>query len=81
MVHLRAEKIARIAKDIPDVEVIGDESGDLLVLGWGSTYGVITHRRAARPGAGQERLAAHLRYLNPLPDEPRRRARAASTRC
>ncbi len=50
-----------------DIEVYGDERGDLLVLGWGGTYGVITHRGAARPRAGQARVAAHLRYLNPLP--------------
>ena len=39
MTRLRAEKVARIANDIPDLEVVGDPSGDLLVVGWGSTVG------------------------------------------
>ena len=38
---LRAEKVARIANDIPDLQVYGPQSGDLLILGWGSTYGAI----------------------------------------
>ena len=42
MVRLRAEKVARIANDIPDVEVTGDvEDAEALVLGWGSTWGAI----------------------------------------
>ena len=67
MVHLRAEKIQRIANDIPELEVSGDESGGLLVLGWGSTYGAITTavRRARAKGARVSH--AHLRYLNPFP--------------
>ncbi len=67
MVTLRAERIARIANDIPDVEVFGEPEGDLLVLGWGSTYGFI---RSAVQRAQAEGLAvshAHLRYLNPFP--------------
>ncbi len=67
MVHLRAEKVARIADDIPDVEVIGDETGELLVLGWGSTSGSITGavNYARREGLSVSR--AHLRHLNPFP--------------
>jgi 2-oxoglutarate ferredoxin oxidoreductase subunit alpha len=67
MVHLRAEKIERIAQDIPDVVVNGDESGGLLVLGWGSTYGVITTAVQRGRAKGQKVSAAHLRHLNPLP--------------
>ncbi|MEX0682730.1 MAG: 2-oxoacid:acceptor oxidoreductase subunit alpha [Dehalococcoidia bacterium] len=67
MTHLRAEKVARIADDIPDVEVIGDESGELLVLGWGSTYGAnLSAVQRARAG-GASVSCAHLRYLNPMP--------------
>jgi 2-oxoglutarate ferredoxin oxidoreductase subunit alpha len=67
MVHLRAEKVARIADDIPDVEVVGDETGELLVLGWGSTAGSITGavNYARREGLSVSR--AHLRHLNPFP--------------
>ncbi|MEX2246511.1 MAG: 2-oxoacid:acceptor oxidoreductase subunit alpha [Dehalococcoidia bacterium] len=67
MVHLRAEKIARIADDIPEVEVTGDESGGLLVLGWGSTYGVITTAVQRARAQGKRVSAAHVRHLNPLP--------------
>ncbi len=68
MVRLRAQKVAGIAADIPELAV--DDPGgdaDLLVIGWGSTYGPITAgvRRARREGV---RVAqAHLQYLNPLP--------------
>jgi 2-oxoglutarate ferredoxin oxidoreductase subunit alpha len=67
MVLLRAEKVARIAQDIPPVEVFGEPSGELLVLGWGSTEGAITGavNTAHKLGLGVSR--AHLRYLNPFP--------------
>src|SRR5207253_1219859 len=42
MVRLRADKIARIANDIPEAEVFGEREGEVLVIGWGSTYGAIT---------------------------------------
>ncbi|HWO94660.1 MAG TPA: 2-oxoacid:acceptor oxidoreductase subunit alpha [Dehalococcoidia bacterium] len=67
MVHLRAEKVQRIVQDVPDVEVDGDESGELLVLGWGSTYGAITSAVQRARAEGKSVSAAHLRYLNPLP--------------
>jgi 2-oxoglutarate ferredoxin oxidoreductase subunit alpha len=67
MVHLRAEKIQRIAQDIPELEVDGDERGGLLVLGWGSTYGVITTAVQRARAQGKRVSAAHLRYLNPFP--------------
>ena len=67
MVHLRADKIAGIVQDVPGLEVEGDESGDLLVLGWGSTYGVITTAVQRARAQGKKVSSAHLRYLNPLP--------------
>jgi 2-oxoglutarate ferredoxin oxidoreductase subunit alpha len=67
MTHLRSEKIARIANDIPNIEVDGDASGDLLVLGWGSTYGVIKTAVQRARSQGKKVSAAHLRYLNPFP--------------
>ncbi|MFQ5601116.1 MAG: 2-oxoacid:acceptor oxidoreductase subunit alpha [Candidatus Krumholzibacteriia bacterium] len=67
MVHVRAEKVARIADDIPEAEVRGPQSGDLLLLGWGSTQGAITSavRDLDREGITVSQL--HLRHLNPLP--------------
>lgn len=67
MVHLRAEKVARMVQDIPDIEVSGDPEADLLVLGWGSTYGAITSAVQRCQAKGMSVASAHLRYLNPLP--------------
>jgi 2-oxoglutarate ferredoxin oxidoreductase subunit alpha len=68
MTKLRAEKIARIANDIPEIEVYGDEDGgDLLVLGWGSTYGVNRTAVQRARTAGKSVSHAHLRHLNPFP--------------
>ncbi len=66
MVWTRAEKIRLIAHDIPDAEVYGDESGDLLIVGWGSTYGAITHAVKNLRQHGHRVSSMHLRYLNPL---------------
>src|SRR5215213_8870865 len=67
MVRLRAEKIERIAQDIPDVVVEGPQSGELLLLGWGSTYGAITSAAREARGRGKSVASAHLRHLNPFP--------------
>jgi 2-oxoglutarate ferredoxin oxidoreductase subunit alpha len=67
MTDTRAWKVANIANDIPLVEVNDDTDAEILVLGWGSTYGSI--RAAARRVrlAGKKVATAHLRYLNPMP--------------
>lgn len=67
MTQLRAEKVERIADDIPHAEVIGDEEGELLVLGWGSTYGAILSAVGRARASGMSVSCAHLRYLSPLP--------------
>jgi len=67
MVHLRAEKVERVVADIPPLQVEGDESGDLLILGWGSTYGAIKTAVAEKRAEGKSVSHAHLRYLNPFP--------------
>jgi 2-oxoglutarate ferredoxin oxidoreductase subunit alpha len=68
MTRLRFEKIERIADDIPDIEVFGDpEGGDLLVLGWGSTFGVNRTAVQRARTKGKSVSQAHLRYLNPFP--------------
>jgi 2-oxoglutarate ferredoxin oxidoreductase subunit alpha len=66
MVKLRAEKIKNIENDIPDLKVDGESSGELLVLGWGSTYGTIKEAVAKARNAGLKVSQAHLRYINPL---------------
>jgi 2-oxoglutarate ferredoxin oxidoreductase subunit alpha len=67
MIKLRAQKIKNIVKDIPDLKVDGDKKGELLVLGWGGTYGAITEAVLNARKAGNKISQAHLKYLNPLP--------------
>jgi 2-oxoglutarate ferredoxin oxidoreductase subunit alpha len=69
MVKLRAEKVARIVAEIPRVEVNGPESGRLLVVGWGGTYGAIRSAVDEAREAGLEVSSLHLRHLNPLPPD------------
>jgi len=67
MIKLRAQKVKNIAKDIPDLEVNGEQEGDLLLLGWGGTFGAITEAVMNIRKAGYKVSQAHLKYLNPFP--------------
>lgn len=67
MVELRAQKIQRIANDIPDAELLGDDDANLLVIGWGSTYGAIKSAFDNVREQGYRLAYVHLRYLNPFP--------------
>ncbi len=67
MINTRAAKIAGIANDIPLQTVHGDESGDLLVVGWGGTFGHITSAVDTVRKKGGRVSSIQLRYLNPLP--------------
>jgi 2-oxoglutarate ferredoxin oxidoreductase subunit alpha len=67
MVRTRAQKIANIANEIPLLEVNGPAEGDLLVIGWGGTYGSITTAVERAQRKGHKVAQAHLRYLNPMP--------------
>jgi 2-oxoglutarate ferredoxin oxidoreductase subunit alpha len=67
MVRTRAEKVAGIAQDIPEIIPAGDPSGDLLIVAWGSTYGPITMAMNAQREKGHKIGHVHLRHLNPLP--------------
>jgi 2-oxoglutarate ferredoxin oxidoreductase subunit alpha len=67
MQMLRAQKVAGIATDIPDLEVYGPATGDLLILGWGSTYGAIRSAVERLQSRGESIAHAHLRHLNPFP--------------
>jgi 2-oxoglutarate ferredoxin oxidoreductase subunit alpha len=73
MVKLRQEKVDRAVADVPPVEVFGDSSGKVLVLGWGSTYGSITSAVERMRNEGKPVSSAHLRHLNPF--------RAISVKC
>jgi 2-oxoglutarate/2-oxoacid ferredoxin oxidoreductase subunit alpha len=67
MVSLRQEKIERIAHDIPPATVVGPARGDLLVVGWGSTYGPIAAAVDELQRAGRQVAHLHLHHLNPFP--------------
>jgi 2-oxoglutarate ferredoxin oxidoreductase subunit alpha len=68
MVKIRQEKIDKIAFNIPEQKLDnGPATGKLLVLGWGSTYGVIKTAVAELVAAGHSVAHAHLRYLRPFP--------------
>ncbi|MBS0288324.1 MAG: 2-oxoacid:acceptor oxidoreductase subunit alpha [Proteobacteria bacterium] len=66
MVNTRAAKVAQIAKDLPVLEVFGEKKGQVLVIGWGSTYGAIRSAVEALQAKGHAISAIHLRYLNPF---------------
>jgi 2-oxoglutarate ferredoxin oxidoreductase subunit alpha len=67
MVRLRDEKVRNIANDIPPAEVDGPESGDVLIVSWGSTYGAIRSAIRRLRERGEDVSHAHVRHLNPLP--------------
>ncbi|MBK7866996.1 MAG: 2-oxoacid:acceptor oxidoreductase subunit alpha [Ignavibacteriales bacterium] len=67
MVNLRDQKIKNIANDIPELEVKGEQEGELLVLGWGSTFGAITEAVHRIEAKGLKVSHAHLKYINPFP--------------
>ncbi len=67
MVRLRAQKVKNIENDIPDLKVEGDKDAELLLVGWGSTYGSIREAVSRARGKGLKVGHAHFRYLNPFP--------------
>ena len=67
MTLVRAERVARIARDIPQMEISGPATGELLLLGWGGTYGAITTAAESARKRGLSVSSAHIRYLNPFP--------------
>ena len=67
MVHLRAAKVQRVVREIPDLEVNGADDAKILLLGWGSTYGSIRAALEECRRRGLPVAHAHLRFLNPFP--------------
>lgn len=67
MVQLRAEKIQRVTQEIPPMTVNGPESGNLLVIGWGSTKGAIDEAVERAQDRGRAVSSVHLRHLFPFP--------------
>tara|TARA_B100000700_G_scaffold271905_1_gene315110 strand:- start:5189 stop:7039 length:1851 start_codon:yes stop_codon:yes gene_type:complete len=67
MTRLRAEKVQKVANDIPDLEIIGEEDADLLLVGWGSSLGSMRAAVEAVNQSGKKVAMINIRYLNPLP--------------
>ncbi len=67
MVNLRDEKVARVATKVPDLEVCGEESGELLVVGWGGSYGYLVMAVRELQAEGFKICHATFNYINPLP--------------
>jgi len=69
MCRLRAEKVQKIADRYAPTEIYGDDTGDLVVLGWGGTFGAIRAGVKAARERGRKVGQVHLRNLNPLPND------------
>jgi 2-oxoglutarate ferredoxin oxidoreductase subunit alpha len=69
MVRTRAEKVRRVAQDIPPTSINGPHTGDVLVVGWGGTYGAITAAVEEAQLEGRAVASVHLRHLQPLPPD------------
>jgi len=67
MVHVRAAKVAGIVKDIAPSKIEGPAGGELLIVGWGSTYGAIAQAREKAAAQGVAVAHLHLRHIHPLP--------------
>lgn len=67
MVRIREEKIAKIEQEVPPLKVFGDSAGEILLVGWGSTFGAITSAVEQLRKTGLSISSIHLKYLNPFP--------------
>ena len=67
MVNFRAEKVARVAEKIPDLRVTGEDSGDLLLIGWGGSRGYLITAVKELQADGHKVSFANFNYINPLP--------------
>ncbi|HUW93138.1 MAG TPA: 2-oxoacid:acceptor oxidoreductase subunit alpha [Bacteroidales bacterium] len=67
MVKVRDEKVERIVSEVPDLKVSGKKKADLLMIGWGSTYGHILTALNELEAEGYSVAAAHFNYIRPLP--------------
>jgi Pyruvate:ferredoxin oxidoreductase and related 2-oxoacid:ferredoxin oxidoreductases, alpha subunit len=67
MVLTRQAKIDKIAETLPEQEVLGDQDADVLVVGWGGTFGHLSEAVRDARKAGNKVAFAHFKYINPLP--------------
>jgi 2-oxoglutarate/2-oxoacid ferredoxin oxidoreductase subunit alpha len=71
MVKIRAEKVERVAEKVPDLKVYGAESGDLLVVGWGGSYGHLVTSVRELQAEGHKVSLANFNYIKPFPKNVR----------
>lgn len=67
MVRMRDAKVKKIQDEIPDLEILGDEDADMLVAGWGGTYGSVTEAVGNLRKKGHKIAQVHFKYINPFP--------------
>ncbi len=67
MTKIRDEKVARVVREIPPTKIYGAAEGELLVVGWGSTFGAITQAVSEARKTGLNVSAIHIKFVNPLP--------------
>ena len=67
MVVMRQAKVDKVADYIPELEVIGDQDADMLIVGWGGTYGHLYEAMETMQENGKKVALAHFRFINPLP--------------
>lgn len=65
--EIREEKVQRVVDMVPDLEICGDEDGDVLLVGWGGTYGHLISTVRELRGEGKNVSLAHFNYIKPLP--------------
>jgi len=71
MVKLRADKVAKVAEKIPDLEVMGPDSGELLVVGWGGSRGYLITAVRELQSEGYKVSFVNFNYINPMPKNVR----------
>lgn len=71
MVKIREEKVERVAEKIPDLKVYGDESGDLLMVGWGGSFGHLITAVRELQAEGKKVSLANFNYIKPFPKNVR----------
>jgi 2-oxoglutarate/2-oxoacid ferredoxin oxidoreductase subunit alpha len=71
MVRLRAQKVKNVENDIPELNVFGDSDANLLVVGWGGTFGAINEAVNRARKNGKKVAHAHLKYISPFPKNTR----------
>jgi len=68
MVDTSQDKISKVADSIPQLELIGGEDADMLVVGWGGTYGHLREAVEKMNADGHKVALAHFRFISPLPN-------------